>query len=271
MPVSPVTRSHLNAVAGAQIFKDVPLAGYTRFALGGPASLLFDTDSELAFVEALKVMSGTDDPRVVIGGGTNLVVADAGFDGVVLRYTGNRMERQGITLQADAGAVLQSVVDFSILQGLKGLETMTGIPGYLGGAVYGNAGAYGRSIHQMAERVRFAVGGEIREFDNAAVRVSVIARASSKGIRIGLFCRPPCALTKAIRESWRRSADEIRTLRDAKYPPTMKCAGSIFKNSDCSRIACGCSICYPGQDHSRGQGSFCLVSGANGRQRFAQG
>ena len=229
MPLSAATSSRLSAIADAEVLKEVPLAGYTRFGIGGPARLLLDTASERAFVEALGVMAGSADARVVIGGGTNLVVADAGFDGVVLRYTGARMERDGTAIQAQAGAVLQDVVDFSIRHGLRGLQTMTGIPGYLGGAVYGNAGAYGRSVHEMAERVRFAAGGEIREFDNAECRFRYresIFKAHKDWIILSATLR----LSEGDAHELGHAADEIRAIRDAKYPPTMKCAGSIFKN-----------------------------------------
>jgi UDP-N-acetylmuramate dehydrogenase len=177
----------------------------------------------------LKVMAGNRDARVVIGGGTNLVVADAGFDGVVLRYTGRELSREGSMICAQAGAVLQAVVDFSIAEGLRGLQTMTGIPGYLGGAVYGNAGAYGRSIHEMAARVRFAVNGVIREFNNAECefryRDSIFKRHKD-----WIILSTSLQLTDGDTVELAAKADEIRTTRDAKYPPSMKCAGSVFKN-----------------------------------------
>ena len=229
MPVSSATVSHLAAISDAQVLKNVPLSSYTRFGIGGPAALLIDTSSEAAFVEALKVMAGRGDARVVIGGGTNLVVADAGFDGVVLRYTGSLIQREGRMIEAQAGAVLQAVVDFSVREGLKGLETMTGIPGYLGGAVYGNAGAYGRSIHEMAERVRFAADGEIREFSNAECEFRYrdsIFKQHKNWIILSATLR----LADGKISELAAKAEEIRTMRDAKYPPSMKCAGSVFKN-----------------------------------------
>ncbi len=190
---------------------------------------MFDTASEEAFVEALKILSDSQDARVVIGGGTNLVVADAGFDGLVLRYTGDRIQRDGLTISAQAGAVLQSVVDASIAFGLKGLQTMTGIPGYLGGAVYGNAGAYGRSIHEMAEFVRFTVHGEIKSFDNAGCQFRYrdsIFKAHKEWVILSATLQ----LTEGDSDELAAAAAEIRAIRDAKYPPEMKCAGSIFKN-----------------------------------------
>lgn len=229
MPVSTATASRLSAIADAQVLEMVPLSQYTRFAIGGPARLLFDTASEAAFIRALDVMAAVPDARAVIGAGTNLVVADAGFDGVILRYTGGKTERRGLLLHAQAGAVLQSVVDASIACGLKGLQTMTGIPGYLGGAVYGNAGAYGRSIHEMAERVRFWADGGVREFDNAACQFryrTSIFKAHKDWIILSADLR----LTEGHARELEHEAGQIRVIRDSKYPPTMKCAGSVFKN-----------------------------------------
>ncbi len=169
-------------------------------------------------MQGLKVVSDSGDQHVVIGGGTNLVVADAGFDGVVLRYTGAEIRRDGMFLCAQSGATLQAVVDASITQGLKGMETMTGIPG-----------AYGRSIHEMAERVRFAVNGEVKEFDNAGCEFRYrdsIFKAHKEWVVLSAALR----FTEGDPEELARAAAEIRAIRDEKYPPAMKCAGSIFKN-----------------------------------------
>ncbi len=223
------TASRLSAIAGAQLLQNVPLSRCTRFGIGGPASFFFDTHREAAFVEALQVVSASEDEHVVIGGGTNLVVADAGFDGIVLRYTGDKISLQGMMLDAQAGAALQSVIDASIAHGLKGLQTMTGIPGYLGGAVYGNAGAYGRSIHEMAVTVRFCVQGEIREFDNAQCHFHY-RDSIFKAHKDWVILSAALSLTEGDPQALAKEAAEIRAVRDAKYPASMKCAGSIFKN-----------------------------------------
>jgi UDP-N-acetylmuramate dehydrogenase len=86
----------------------------------------------------------------------------------VVRYVGSRIEIEGPEVRVEAGALLQDLVDLTIRSGLKGLDTMTGIPGWLGGAIYGNAGAYGHSIDERVERVRFFDGNEVLEMDQAA-------------------------------------------------------------------------------------------------------
>src|ERR1019366_1528376 len=98
------------------------------------------------------------------GSGTNLIVSDSGFQGVVLRFTGADLRGNGAQVCVAAGAVLQDLVDFTVINGLAGIHTMTGIPGSVGAAVYGNAGAYGRAIDRSIREVRF--------FDGAGIRVA---------------------------------------------------------------------------------------------------
>src|SRR6195256_285375 len=105
-------------------------------------------------------------PTMVMGGGTNLIVSDQGFRGIVLRYRADRLMAANQGIVADAGAVLQDLVDFANQRGLRGLETLAGIPGSVGAAVYGNAGAYGHSISECVRTVRFYDGAGMRVFDN---------------------------------------------------------------------------------------------------------
>src|SRR5688572_28657511 len=110
--------------------------------------MLIDAETEAALCRLIPEVEASGIPFVVIGGGSNLVCADAGYEGVVIRYTAKDITLDGNCITADSGADLQALVDFSIDQGLEGIHTMTGIPGWVGGAVYGNAGAYGRSTHE---------------------------------------------------------------------------------------------------------------------------
>src|SRR5438270_11578858 len=158
MPVRSAAIKRLTAIPRLSVFVDVPLAAYTRFQMGGQAAVLCETSDSETFAEALRAVPEITLRHTVIGAGTNLVVSDAGFDGIVLRYTGSSITRHGTIIRIESGAILQNVVDYSIKHGRKGLENMTGIPGYLGGAVYGNAGAYGRSIQELIKEVRVTDG-----------------------------------------------------------------------------------------------------------------
>ena len=97
--------SRLASIPGLRIERDASLSDYTRFGLGGPASLLADAPFEDAFLAAWRLIKSADCPLVVIGGGSNLVAADSGYRGVVLRYTGSRMEIEGTTVSAVLAAV----------------------------------------------------------------------------------------------------------------------------------------------------------------------
>src|SRR4029077_9160062 len=135
-----------------------PLARYTRFGIGGPADLFAETRDEKAFIAAVEAARESGTGGCVTGGGTNLIVSDQGFRGLVLRYSEDTLRADGQRISAGAGAVLQNLVDFANARGLRGLETLSGIPGWVGAAVYGNAGAYGHSISERVESVRFFDG-----------------------------------------------------------------------------------------------------------------
>jgi UDP-N-acetylmuramate dehydrogenase len=219
--------ARLAAIPGLQVTEDVLLSSVTRFAIGGPARILADASSPDALIAGLEAVGG--DPRALIGGGTNVVADDRGFPGVVLRYTAQSIEIDGPLVRVAAGAVLQDLVDATIAAGLEGLHTMTGIPGWVGGAIYGNAGAYGHSIHEFVESVRFFDGAAVREIGNAACefhyRESVFKRHKD-WIVLQTTLRLPPGDPAALRST----ADGILKVRNEKYPPTMRCAGSIFKN-----------------------------------------
>lgn len=229
MPVCSAAVKRLSAIPHLTVLPGELLAPHTRFQIGGPAALFCDTSDAAAFTEALRAAKDLALPRMTVGGGTNLVVSDAGFDGVVLRYTGSRIRPDGLTLHVESGAVLQDVVDQAVALGLEGLQTMTGIPGYLGGAVYGNAGAYGHSIQEIVACVRVTDGDSVFALGNGECRFryrdSVFKDRKDWIILAAEFqfeTGDPAQLAK--------TANGIRAIRDAKYPPTMKCAGSIFKN-----------------------------------------
>ena len=220
---------NLDGIEGLRVERDAPLSQYTRFGLGGPAAVLADASTETAFLCAWKAIKAAGVPMEVIGGGSNLVVADGGYDGVVLRYTASDLNADGQRVTADAGAVLQDLVDFTVAQGLSGLHTMTGIPGWVGGAVYGNAGAYGRSIDLSVSSVRFFDGSTVREFSNEECRFRY-RDSTFKDNKGWIVFSTVLQLMHGSSSELKAKADEILSIRNAKYPPTMKCAGSIFKN-----------------------------------------
>jgi UDP-N-acetylmuramate dehydrogenase len=229
MPFPEPARERLESIPGLAVSLDTPLARYTRFGIGGPADIYAETESVEAFIAALEAARAAAIDTVIIGGGTNLIVSDRGFRGLVLRYRGERLFAANGRVIAQAGAVLQDLVDFAIAHGLKGLETLAGIPGSVGAAVYGNAGAYGHSISERVIRVHFYDGAELRVFDNEACRFEYRESIFKKHKEWIIFSTELC-LDAADAGELRRIADDILKVRNEKFPVTMKCAGSIFKN-----------------------------------------
>lgn len=229
MPVCEDLIERLGQTPNITAAREVPLSLHTRFGLGGPAAYYVQASTEAGFAQSLEAARASGLPYVVIGGGTNLIVSDLGFPGIVLRFTASAIQIENTSVRVDAGADLQALVDLTVDRGLKGLETMTGIPGSVGAAVYGNAGAYGHSIMERVASVRFFDGGRVRTFSNAecefAYRESIFKRHKD-----WIIFSAELALEPASADELRRVADGILKVRNEKYPPTMKCAGSIFKN-----------------------------------------
>ena len=219
----------LSDIPHLRVASDEPLQKYARFGIGGPADLFAETSCVDSFQAALHVAQGSGLPFVVIGGGSNLIISDEGFRGIVLRLGGNQICHDGTRVTAQSGAVLQDLVNYCNSAGLRGLETMTGIPGWVGAAVYGNAGAYGHSISERVERVRFVDGNAIREFNNEECQFHY-RESTFKQNKQWIIVSCDLAMTPAEEVELQQKSAEILAVRNAKYPPDMKCAGSIFKN-----------------------------------------
>jgi UDP-N-acetylmuramate dehydrogenase len=222
-------QARLAEIPELSVSRNVPLSRYTRFAIGGPADLYAETASAEAFIAASAAARASGIPTVVIGDGTNLIVSDRGFRGIVLRYRAESLRAANHRVIADAGAVLQDLVDFTGARGLKGLETLAGIPGSVGAAVYGNAGAYGHSISERVVSVRFYDGEAVRVFDNQECRFHY-RESVFKQHKDWIIFSAQLLLEPAEAETLRKISSDILRVRNEKFPVTMKCAGSIFKN-----------------------------------------
>lgn len=229
MPTTEETQGRLAGIPNLAVSAGTPLSLYTRFGIGGPADLFVETRDEGAFMAAIVAAREGGTAVMVTGGGTNLIVSDAGFRGLVVRFADDTLSADEDRVTAGAGAVLQDLVDFANHRGLRGLETLAGIPGWVGAAVYGNAGAYGHSISERVAAVRFFDGSAVQVFDRVqcefAYRESIFKR-HKEWIIFSVELR----MESGDAVELERTSAEILKVRNEKFPPTMKCAGSIFKN-----------------------------------------
>jgi UDP-N-acetylmuramate dehydrogenase len=269
MPAAESVLRQLAEIPNLQVQAGVPLAAYTRFGIGGPADILAETARPQSFLAAAAVIRSSGLDAVVIGGGTNLVVSDEGFRGVVLRFTASAIQGSGNVVIADAGAELEDLVRFTVDRGLQGLETLMRIPGSVGAAVYGNAGAYGHSISERVREVRFYDGAGVRIFDaercEFRYRESVFKRHKDWVIFSVEFLLEP-----GNRDELRRTSARIQAVRDEKFPPAMKCAGSIFKNLLLAELPESIAVLVPAEVIHEGKvpaGWFLEQAGAKGMAR----
>ena len=135
------------------------LANHTTLGVGGPAAKIIHATTEAELISAVKSADETNTPLLILGGGSNVLISDAGFSGTVVKVetTGNSFEIDacsGGTLTVSAGADWDEFVLFTIEKGLANLESLSGIPGTVGGAPIQNIGAYGHEVSEVIARVR---------------------------------------------------------------------------------------------------------------------
>lgn len=152
---------------------DEPMRAHTTYRIGGPADLFVVAETEAQLVAAVQETHARGLVPLMLGGGANLLVADGGIRGVVIHYTADAYrfseQEDHVQLWSEAGAALKEVSRASIARGYEGLEWAVDVPGTVGGAVIGNAGAYGGYICDSLRRVRvLEQDGAVQELDNMA-------------------------------------------------------------------------------------------------------
>src|SRR3989338_8352874 len=152
-----------------QIQENVPLAPLTTFKIGGPAKYFAEAHSEEEIREALAVAHDKNIPAIIMGGGSNVLVPDNGLNALVVFISLTDFKLNGKELEAGAGCNLFSLIKEASQAGMGGWEKLAGIPGTIGGAVRGNAGAFGTEIKDFPVKIRAlnSATAEIKEFQNA--------------------------------------------------------------------------------------------------------
>ena len=210
-----------------------PMAGHTTFRIGGPADCFVQLEDEEQLRKVRRYLGLAGVPFFVLGNGSNLLVDDAGYRGVVLQI-GQKMSDisvQGCHIIAKAGATLRQVAVAALEHGLTGFEFASGIPGTVGGGVVMNAGAYGGEMSQVVNQVRVvSKEGESMELDNDTMefryRGSVI-RGSAFTVTEVTFRLEP-----GDREAIRAKMEELAARRREKQPLEYPSAGSTFKRPE---------------------------------------
>jgi UDP-N-acetylmuramate dehydrogenase len=229
---------------GRPVRRNVPLLEHSTFRIGGPADFFFDADSLGDLKAAVKTARLASLPYYVIGGGSNLLFDDDGFRGLIIknRVKGVRIDVERAEIEAFSGSGLADMVISAVNNSLEGIEFMAGIPGTLGGAVCGNAGAFGKSAGDFLERALLLSpeGEEVEVLKNS---LDFGYRRSKLKSSRDILVKATFRLSHGDREKIKADMQAILDKRKGKHPPwTTACAGSYFKNpimSDGTKVAAG--------------------------------
>ena len=236
-----------------EIQKNITLKDYTSFKIGGKAKYFFAAETKEDIIKVIKVAKKLDLPFFILGGGSNLLVTDKGFDGLVIKIQNTKYPaleqaqygaskipcdrvslvrgRQDTKIYTEAGATLGNLVGASTKAGLTGLEWATGIPGTIGGAIRGNAGAFGKSIKEIVK--------EVEVFDVEDEKIKIFKNKDCKfKYRDSIFKQNPSLiilsaiiqLRKGNKKTLQEKIKNYLAHRRENQPLNFPSAGSVFKN-----------------------------------------
>lgn len=209
----------------------VSLAPYTTFRIGGPAEYFVEVTTVGELVEALERAQYNSWSTFVFAGGSNLLIHDRGVRGLVIRIAGKSFHLEGQTLRADAGTPLFDLVQAANAAGLSGMERLAGIPGSLGGAIRGNAGAFGMDIGGVTRSVKVydRKQSKLREFSHE--QCTFLYRTSYfKTHPEVVILSAELKLTLGDKEELQSMSMATMAKREAKHSQSAACAGSFFMN-----------------------------------------
>ena len=222
-----------NVIAKDSILIDEPMSRHTTFRVGGPADFFVTPKAKEEVRDVIRICKEAGMPYYIIGNGSNLLVSDAGYRGVIVQIYKemNKVKVEGDLVKAQAGALLSGIAAKALGAELSGFEFASGIPGTIGGACVMNAGAYGGEMKDVLESVTVLTGeGKIIELGRNELelgyRTSVIAK---KGyIVLGAVLK----LERGDGEKIKTYMDELKEKRVTKQPLEYPSAGSTFKRPE---------------------------------------
>jgi len=213
------------------IKKQEPLSRHTSFGIGGPADLFVEAVGPLEIAESIELALREKTPYFVIGGGTNILFSDAGYRGLIIKISEGGLTTRDSIIEAAAGISLKRITETARDQGLAGMANLAGVPGSFGGALRGNAGAFGTEIGSLIRSIKVfnKNTGMVRELG---------AEACDFTYRNSLFKKQPeliilsaeILLTPGDKSMIGNEMEHIIALRESKHSQSAKCAGSFFMN-----------------------------------------
>lgn len=214
------------------MFRDFPLSSLTTVKTGGKAKGLLKVKTLQELVKTINSLM--DEKFLIVGGCSNLIFSDSGYEGIIVKNELIGIKTEDASVAVQSGTPLQQLVNLTIERGLSGLHKLTGIPGTVGGAIYGNAGAYGQTISDNLMSVTILKNSKLvtlkRAECNFAYRYSLFKQIKYPIVEIKF------KFSKKDPQLLKEEADEVFKKRLEKYPPFLKCPGSFFMNVPLNQI-----------------------------------
>ena len=220
-----------------RIQKNIPLAKYTTFRIGGPAKYFFEAKSKEDLIKAIRFARSKGLAFFVLGGGSNLLVADEGYNGIAIKIKNQKLKiknknKKVKIIEAEAGTELGTLVKLAAENSLTGLEWAAGIPGAtLGGTIHNNAGAFKISIADIVKTVEVfdTADSKIRNLDvkkcNFGYKQTIFKQQKNLII---LSCI--IQLKKSTKEAVKEQINYVLNYREKNHPMNFFSAGCIFEN-----------------------------------------
>lgn len=202
----------------------ISLSSFTTFKIGGECDFLFEAKTDEELIRALEVVVEEDIPYLILGGGSNVLISDEGFPGLVI-LTSNSYIREN--LRVGSGTVLMDLVEYSIENSLAGLEEVAGIPGAVGGAIRGNAGAYSCWMEDLVV--------EVEAFNLETGQVETLSNEECQfSHKWSVFKEKDLIIISAVFSLEKggdpKRVEEIVKNRESKLPLEYPSAGCMFQN-----------------------------------------
>jgi UDP-N-acetylmuramate dehydrogenase len=214
---------------GQEIKRNVPLSAYTTFHIGGTADYFIEVTTPSELKEAIAFARRSHIPYFLLGGGSNVLFSDEGVRGMVIRNRCEALTFSGNLVHAESGVSVAMLLREAGKRNLGGLEFLAGIPGTIGGAIYGNAGAYGKSIGDALREAAIVTSSGVeevvgRDYFEFGYRKSRLKHSGEQVLSVTLSMDYRDSLT--IKDEISRILEE----RKAKHPYGVGSCGCYFKN-----------------------------------------
>ena len=226
-------REIMRAAGDSCVLRDEPMAKHTTFRIGGPADLFVRPETAEQVAAVLQICRSAEVPCFILWNGSNLLVSDAGYRGLILQMDRNFQDcrRDGYRITVQAGMLLTKLASLAKEWSLAGLAFASGIPGTVGGAVAMNAGAYGGEIRDVLKKVRILTE-DLREQELCTEDLDLGYRRSRIMDRGWIVLEAEFCLEPGNEDAIRDEMERLREERQKKQPLEYASAGSTFKRPE---------------------------------------